>query len=89
MFSNCRHAVYFNESNVIEIFITEDYMSSDFYYTRFMNFYSTYDFEGNIIIVFGNVKTELRTIEFCSSISNFSSGSNLKNDDSLTPLVIA
>ena len=43
---------------------------------------STYDLEGNSILVFGNVKEDLRTIEFCSSSFTFSSGSNPNNDDS-------
>ena len=45
---------------------------------------STYDLVGFSIIVFGDVKVEVRIIESCSPSFTFSSGSSLKNDDSFT-----
>ena len=49
-----------------------------------LNPLSTYNLVGNSIIVFGNVKVDLRTVESCSSNLTFSSGFNLKNDGSST-----
>ena len=89
MFSNCRRIVYFNESNVIEIFIFEVNMSSVFFILRSLNFLSTDFLVGNLIFLFGNVKEDLGTIEFCSPKLNFSSGSNLNNVRSSTPSDIA
>ena len=56
---------------------------------RSLNFLLTYDSLGNSIIVFGNVKLKLQTIESCSPSFIFSSGSNLKNDGSSTPSDVA
>ena len=39
MFSNWWHAVYFNEPNVIDIFIVEVNMSGVSYYTRIIEFF--------------------------------------------------
>ena len=50
---------------------------------------STNDFLGNSIIVFGNVKVELRSIESYSFRFNFCSRSNLKSYCSFTPSNIA
>ena len=60
-------------------------MSSVFYYTRIVIFFSTYDLLGKFIFVFGNVEEKLRTIESCSASFNFSSGSSLYNDNLSTP----
>ena len=49
---------------------------------------STYDLVGSSIFVLGDVKVELGLIDFCSSTSNFSSGSNLNNDNSSTQWVV-
>ena len=54
-----------------------------------LNFLSTYVFVDSFIMVFGDVKVELGSIESCSSNSSFSSGSNLSKDDSATPSDIA
>ena len=86
MLPNCGHAVYFNISKVIEIFILEVNMSGVFCYTRIINFVIKIFLVGISIIVFGNVRVGLRIVEPRSSCFNFSSGSNRNNDISFKPL---
>ena len=85
MFSNCLNAVYFNECNVIEIFIIEVNMSVVSNYTRVVKFIINIILVSKSNCVFGNVKVELRTTESFSSNFNFSLGSNPNNDGSITP----
>ena len=89
MLSKCGHAVYFNKSDVIKIFIVEVNMSVVRIVLGSFHLISTYDLVGNSIIVFGSNKAEVRTIVSCSSKFIFSSGSNLNKDLLFPPSDIA